>query len=286
MLLAKPDWIGVTKGLFTPTMLSGEALLVALGILGATVMPHNLYLHSSLVQTRANDRSKTGIREAIKYNTIDTIVALGFAFFVNAAILVLAAAVFHGGGRVVEDFADAPALLKPLLGGAAATAFAVALLASGQSSTITGTLAGQIVMEGFLNIRVKPWLRRIITRGIAIIPAVAMIAARGESGTVDLLVLSQVVLSMQLSFAIFPLMAFTSDRRKMGEFANPLWLKVVGYTVCMLIAGLNLKLLFDAVGPIWFAAGSAAGLLFASWVGVGWKEPAPVESEMPVTAHS
>jgi manganese transport protein len=278
MILAKPDWTGVAKGLVTPTMLSGESLVIALGILGATVMPHNLYLHSAVVQTRANDRSGTGLKEAIKYNTLDTIIALGFAFFVNAAILVLAAAVFHAGGHVVEDFADAPALLRPLLGGAAATAFAVALLASGQSSTITGTLAGQIVMEGFLNIRVAPWLRRMITRGLAIVPAIAMIAARGESGTVDLLVLSQVVLSMQLSFAIFPLMAFTSDQRRMGEYANPLWLKVVGYAVCIVIAGLNLKLLFDQIGPVWMAAGCAVAGLFAIWVKVWWRQPAPADA--------
>jgi manganese transport protein len=277
MILAKPDWGSIATGLVTPTMLSGEALVVALGILGATVMPHNLYLHSSLVQTRATDRSREGLREAIRFNTIDTIIALGFAFFVNAAILVLAAAVFHVGGRVVEDFADAPALLRPLLGGGAATAFAVALLASGQSSTITGTLAGQIVMEGFLNIRVAPWLRRLITRGVAIIPAIAMIAARGEKGTMDLLVLSQVVLSMQLSFAIFPLMAFTSDRRKMGEFANPLWLKVVGYAVCLLIAALNVKLLMDQVGIVWLAAGCGIAVAFAAWVGAAWKHPAPAE---------
>jgi manganese transport protein len=286
MLLARPDWGGVARGLVTPSMLSGEALVVALGILGATVMPHNLYLHSSVVQTRATDRTREGVREAIRFNTIDTILALGFAFFVNAAILVLAAAVFHVRGHVVEDFADAPALLRPLLGGGAATAFAIALLASGQSSTITGTLAGQIVMEGFLNIRVAPWLRRLITRGLAIIPPVGMILSRGENGTMDRLVLSQVVLSMQLSFAIFPLMAFTSDRRKMGEFANPLWLKVVGYAVCLLIAALNVKLLMDQLGVLWLAAGCAVALVFTAWVGVGWKRPAPAEMEQPAPAHT
>jgi manganese transport protein len=284
--VARPDWVSAAHGLVTPTALSGDALVVALGILGATVMPHNLYLHSSLVQTRASDRSPAGIREAIKYNTLDTVLALGFAFFVNAAILVLAAAVFHGRGHIVEDFADAPKLLRPLLGGGAATAFAIALLASGQSSTITGTLAGQIVMEGFLNIHVAPWLRRVITRGLAIVPAVIMIAARGEGGTVDLLVLSQVVLSMQLSFAIFPLMAFTSDRRRMGEFANPLWLRVVGYAVCLSIAALNLKLLLDQIGILWLAAGCGVAVVYAAWVNVGWKQPAPADSDHPLPAHS
>src|SRR5258708_4365139 len=213
IILAKPNYTGIVHGLFTPTVLQGNELFIALGILGATVMPHNLYLHSSLVQTRAHERTKKGLKDAIRNNTIDTVLALSAAFFVNAAILVLAAAVFHKGGTIVTEFQQAPELLKPVLGGIAATAFSVALLASGQSSTITGTLAGQIVMEGFLRIRIAPWLRRLITRGIALIPAVVVVALSNGKGTMDLVVLSQVVLSMQLSFAIFPLMMFTSDKR-------------------------------------------------------------------------
>ncbi len=245
MVLARPEWGAVGVGLITPRLPDADALFIALGILGATVMPHNLYLHSSIVQTRAHDRSKPGIAEAIRYNTLDTVLALGAAFFVNAAILVLAGTVFHTGGKAVEELGDAHALLKPLLGGAAATAFAVALLASGQSSTITGTLAGQIVMEGFLKIRVEPWLRRLITRGLALIPAVIMIVVTGGKNTVGLLIVSQVVLSLQLSFAIFPLVMFTSDRKRMGDFVNPLWLSVLAYTVCAIIASLNVKLLWD-----------------------------------------
>jgi manganese transport protein len=272
--LSRPDWTGVVHGLFVPIMPNGgEALVISLGILGATVMPHNLYLHSSIVQTRAHDRSPDGVKQAIKFNTIDTFAALGSAFFVNAAILVLAAAVFHGP---VKELGEAHRLLKPVLGGAAATAFAVALLASGQSSTITGTLAGQIVMEGFLRIRVKPWIRRMATRCLAIIPAMILIGASGGKNTMSLLVFSQVVLSMQLSFAIFPLLMFTSDRKKMGEFVNPLWLKIAGYGVGILIATLNLKLLYDEVthrlGAMWFFGGIAAALGFAAWVMFGYKE--------------
>lgn len=263
--MAKPDWASVGSGLVTPSLPPG-ALFIALGILGATVMPHNLYLHSAVVQTRKVDRSEHGIRQAIRFNTIDTVVALGTAFFVNAAILVLAAAVFHPKGQVVDDFRDAHQLLGPLLGGASATAFAVALLASGQSSTITGTLAGQIVMEGFLKIRIKPWIRRLITRSLAIIPAVILISIYGGQETVGLLVLSQVVLSMQLSFAIFPLLMFTSDPKKMGVFVNAMWLKLVGYGICIIIASLNLKLLWDEVGPVWFVAGGAVFVAFGVWV--------------------
>ncbi len=277
MFLARPDWGGVVRGLLTPGFpepFSGEggSLLIALGILGATVMPHNLYLHSSVVQTRANDRSPAGLRQAIRYNTLDTIIALGAAFFVNAAILILAAAAFHSRGTVVEELEQAHSLLNPLLGGAAATAFAVALLASGQSSTITGTLAGQIVMEGFLRIRISPWLRRLITRGLAIIPAIILITISGGKNTVQLLILSQVVLSMQLSFAIFPLLMFTSDRKRMGDFVNPLWLKVTGYLVCTIIASLNLKLLWDTIGPLWFSTAVAAVLLFTAYVMFVYKE--------------
>lgn len=281
MFLAKPDIGGIALGMVKPALPDAEALVIALGILGATVMPHNLYLHSSVVQTRAVDRSPEGLRQAIRMNTMDTVLALSMAFFVNAAILILAASAFHAlakSGTIVSELDQAHTLLRPLLGGAASTAFALALLASGQSSTITGTLAGQIVMEGFLRIRIQPWLRRAVTRGLAIIPAILMITAKGGKGTVDLLVLSQVVLSMQLSFAIFPLVAFTSNRTRMGEFVNPPWLKVLAYTICVVIAALNVKLLYDTltetpVGSMLFYGGTAAGLLFSAWVKWGWKEP-------------
>lgn len=266
IFLSKPDLSAMVGGALVPSMPSTEALLVSLGILGATVMPHNLYLHSSIVQTRRHGLDDAGKRDAIRYNTIDTVVALGSAFFVNAAILVLAAAVFHKQGIVVEELGQAHELLKPALGGAAATCFAVALLASGQSSTITGTLAGQIVMEGFLQIRIKPWLRRLITRSLAIIPALIVISASGGKNTVQLLVISQVVLSMQLPFAIFPLMTVTSSKERMGRFANPIWAKVVGYSICTVIAGLNAYLLYDTIGPIWLGAIALAMLAFALWV--------------------
>ncbi|MET3826899.1 NRAMP (natural resistance-associated macrophage protein)-like metal ion transporter [Sphingomonas sp. PvP055] len=188
------------------------------------------------------------------------------AFFVNAAILILAAAVFWRNGMVVSELQEAHQLLRPALGGAAATAFALALLASGQSSTITGTLAGQIVMEGFLNIRVAPWLRRLVTRGLAIIPALIVISATGGKDTVELLVVSQVVLSMQLPFAIFPLMMVTSSPVRMGEYANPLWVKLVGFTICTAIAGLNVYLLWETIGPIWVGLIGAAILGFAGYV--------------------
>jgi manganese transport protein len=256
IFLSKPDWAAVAAGTVTPSMPGMEALLVSLGILGATVMPHNLYLHSSIVQTRAFGLGDTDKAAAIKFNTIDTIVALGLAFFVNAAILILAAAVFHKNGIVVEELAQAHELLTPALGGAAATAFAVALLCSGQSSTITATLAGQIVMEGFLNIRIKPWARRLITRSLAIIPALAVVLMTGGKKTVDLLVISQVVLSMQLPFAIFPLMMVTSSKTKMGRFVNPMWVKVVGWTICAVISGLNIYLLWEELGPWWVVGGA------------------------------
>lgn len=272
--LASPDWGGVAKGLLIPSMPNyDQALVVSLGILGATVMPHNLYLHSSIVQTRAYSKSAKGLSQALRFNTIDTVVALGSAFFVNAAILVLAAATFHKLGIEVTDIEDVPQRLLPALGGTAATLFAVALLASGQSSTITGTLAGQIVMEGFLNIRVKPWVRRLTTRGIAIIPAIILIVATGGRDTVNLLVFSQVVLSMQLSFAIFPLLMFTSSREKMGEYANPLWVKMLGYGVCCLIASLNVFLLYKQLGIFTLSILVAVGVAFALWVRFGYREP-------------
>src|SRR6266511_47701 len=220
--LAHPDYAGVLLG-FVPTVevaRNPDMLYIALGILGATVMPHNLYLHSSIVQTRKYGDDFDSRREAIRYATIDSTAALTSALLINSAILIMAAAIFHGRGHEgVADISDAYALLSPLLGSAiAASVFAVALLMSGQNSTLTGTLAGQIVMEGFLNIRLRPWLRRLITRLIAIVPAVLVTAIYGEKGTNDLLVFSQVVLSLQLSFAVIPLVLFTSDRAKMGTF--------------------------------------------------------------------
>jgi manganese transport protein len=210
-------------------------------------MPHNLYLHSSIVQTRDYQRTSSGKREAIRFANIDSALALMLALFVNAAILIVAAAVFHRNGRFeVAEIGDAYKLLSPMLGVAgASTMFAVALLAAGQNSTITGTLAGQIVMEGFLNIRFAPWLRRLFTRSLAIIPTIIVVIFYGARGTANLLILSQVILSMQLSFAVFPLVAFTSDRKRMGEFVNPLWLKYLSYVVAFLIAGLNLWLLIQ-----------------------------------------
>ncbi len=250
---SKPSLTGVLLG-FVPgkdILLNKDMLYVSIGILGATVMPHNLYLHSSIVQTRDFARTPQGRREAITFATIDSTVALMLALFINAAILILAAASFHWSGHQdVAEIQDAYTLLKPVLGvGAASTLFAIALLASGQNSTLTGTLAGQIVMEGFLNIKLRPWLRRLVTRGIAIVPAVLIIGFYGESKTTALLVASQVVLSMQLGFAVWPLMRFTSDRAKMGEFANPLWLKLAGWFVTAVIIVLNTKLVLDYALP-------------------------------------
>jgi len=247
LALSQPSLSAIAGGLVpAPEIVTNPAMLyIAIGILGATVMPHNLYLHSSIVQTRAFDRSDKGKREAIRYATLDSSVALGLALFINAAILILAASTFHQAGRTdVAEIQDAYHLLTPMLGvGVASTLFAVALLASGQNSTVTATLAGQIVMEGFLNIRLPPWLRRLVTRLIAIIPAVTVAVVYGESGTARLLVLSQVILSLQLPFAVVPLVQFTSDREKMGRFANPAWLKLVAWLISAVIIGLNLKLL-------------------------------------------
>jgi NRAMP (natural resistance-associated macrophage protein) metal ion transporters len=248
IILSKPPFGGVMRG-FIPSaeiFTSPSMLYVAIGILGATVMPHNLYLHSSIVQTRRYEETPSGRREAVRFAFIDSTIALSFALFINAAILIIAAATFHTSGHTeVAEIQDAFKLLTPLLGAGASAVFALALLASGQNSTITGTLAGQIVMEGFLNIRLRPWLRRLITRGIAIVPALIVAIIYGESGTAKLLVLSQVILSMQLSFAVFPLVAFTSDKLKMGEFANPVWLKSLAYAVALIIAGLNIWLLLQ-----------------------------------------
>ena len=248
ILFSQPSLIGIAKGFFIPSaqiIRDPGMLYIAIGILGATVMPHNLYLHSALVQTRDFDRTPKGKREAIRFGTIDSTIALTFALLVNAAILIVSAATFyrHGYNNVAE-IGDAHKLLTPLLGvTGASTMFALALLASGQNSTLTGTLAGQVVMEGFLNIRLRPWLRRLITRGVAIVPAVIVTALWGTGGTAKLLVLSQVILSMQLSFAVFPLVTFTSDRKKMGEFANAFWLKSLSWFTAVLIALLNVWLL-------------------------------------------
>lgn len=258
MFLSRPPLGPILSG-FAPQYLSGEELYIAIGILGATVMPHNLYLHSALVQSRAVEPSVGGLREGARFNLVDSVAALNGAFVVNAAILVLAAAVFHQSGHNdVASLEDAHALLQPLLGSVLAPiAFAVALLAAGQSSTITGTMAGQVVMEGFVSLRLRPWLRRLITRLLAIVPAVIVILWRGDRGVGDLLILSQVVLSLQLSFAVVPLVHFTSDRRKMGQFATPVWGRVLAWVATALIIGLNIKLVMEAIADGW-AAGNAA----------------------------
>src|SRR5437879_4465596 len=244
--LAKPDYIAVAAGFIPrPGVVTNPGMLyIAIGILGATVMPHNLYLHSSIVQTRKYMDSVAGRAEAIRFATIDSSFALMTALFINGAILVMAAAVFHGSGHEsVADINDAYKLLEPLLGAKSASVlFAVALLCSGQNATLTGTLAGQIVMEGFINIRLRPWLRRLITRLIAIVPAIVVLLIVGERGTMPLLILSQVILSLQLPFAVFPLVAFTSDPKKMGTFVNPLWVKLLAWTVGGIIAALNVWL--------------------------------------------
>ena len=247
LVLSRPDLAGVAAG-FIPqaAVVTNPAMLyIAISILGATVMPHNLYLHSSVVQTRRYEETSAGKREAMRYAVLDSTVALTFALFINAAILVVAAATFHLSGHSdVAEIQDAYKLLTPLLGvTGASVVFALALLASGQNSTLTGTLAGQIVMEGFLHIRLRPWLRRLITRGIAIVPAAIVAILYGASGTAKLLILSQVILSVQLSFAVVPLVSFTSERAKMGEFVNATWLRWLSWTAAAFIAGLNAWLL-------------------------------------------
>lgn len=249
LLLSQPDIAAIGAGLVprAQVVTNPAMLYIAIGIIGATVMPHNLYLHSSIVQTRSFDRSEAGKREAVTFATIDSTIALMLAMFVNGAILILAASTFHVAGMTgVAEIQDAHRLLAPVLGaGIASTLFAVALLASGQNSTITATLAGQIVMEGFVNLRVPAWARRLVTRMLAIVPAVIVAALYGSEGTTRLLVLSQVVLSLQLPFAVVPLVKFTSDRRLMGRFVNPRWLKLVAWTISAVIISLNLKLLLD-----------------------------------------
>ena len=246
---ARPDYVAVAAGFVPQARILGDRnmLYIAISILGATVMPHNLYLHSSIVQTRKYLDNVAGKAEAIRFATIDSSVALMSALFINGAILVMAAAVFHGSGHEsVADIGDAYKLLSPLLGTKAASIlFAVALLCSGQNATLTGTLAGQIVMEGFINLRLRPWLRRLITRLIAIVPAVIVVSLYGERGSGQLLILSQVVLSLQLSFAVFPLVLFTSDRHKMGTFASSLWVQLVAWPVAVGIALLNGYLLWQ-----------------------------------------
>ncbi len=252
ILFSHPQVLGILGG-FIPRgeiIKNRDMLFVAIGILGATVMPHNLYLHSAIVQTRKYDRTPAGKREAIKFATLDSTVALMAALFINGAILVVAAAVFHQAGKTdIAEIQDAYKLLSPMVGvGAAGVFFAIALLASGQNSTLTGTLAGQIVMEGFLNIRLRPWLRRLITRSLAIVPAIIVTAISGESGTAKLLIWSQVILSLQLSFAVFPLIIFTGSKAKMGEFVNPAWLRILSWVAALFILLLNAKLLCDFCG--------------------------------------
>ena len=255
ILFSKPN-VGAMLGGLLPRfeiIQNTEMLYIAIGILGATVMPHNLYLHSSIVQTRKYARTSAGKAEAIRFATIDSSIALMIALFINGAILVVSAATFFGRGEHVAEIQQAYLLLSPTLGvPIASTLFALALLASGQNSTLTGTLAGQIVMEGFLRIRLRPWLRRLVTRLIAIVPAIIVTAIYGEHGTALLLVLSQVILSLQLPFAVVPLVAFTSNRRKMGEFVNPKWIQALAWITAAIIITLNVKLLSDYFGlTVW-----------------------------------
>lgn len=252
IVVSNPEWFPILKGLvpqkeivFNPSM-----LYIAIGILGATVMPHNLYLHSSIVQTRNYSRDDKGKREAIKFATLDSNISLLLAFFINAAILIVSSAAFHHTGyQDVADITDAHQLLSPILGTSLASiVFAIALLASGQNSTLTGTLAGQIVMEGFLNIKLKPWLRRLITRLIAVIPALIVAIIYGEKGTTDLLILSQVILSLQLSFAVVPLVMLTNNKLKMGAFANQGFLKYTAIIISFIIIVLNVYLVYTEIG--------------------------------------
>ncbi|HEV8537980.1 MAG TPA: Nramp family divalent metal transporter [Bacteroidota bacterium] len=265
VFLSDPAWTDVTKG-FVPH-LSKESLYVAIGILGATVMPHNLYLHSALVQTRAVEETLEGKKQACKWNLVDTAVALNAAFFVNAAILVVASAVFFKNNVVVTEIQQAHQLLTPLLGTmAASTLFAIALLSAGQSSTLTGTLAGQIVMEGFLQFKIRPVLRRLITRLIAIIPAVLVIGLQGDRGSYGLLILSQVILSLQLPFAVIPLIQFTSEKMRMGEFANKAWVQILAWASAIIIVGLNAKLVVSTLSDWIESAGDNAIWLWTTAV--------------------
>jgi manganese transport protein len=254
LIFAKPEWGGVLLGFVprTEIITNPGMLYIAIGILGATVMPHNLYLHSSIIQTRKFELTSSGKREAIRFGTIDSTTALMGALFINAAILILSSATFHTTGhQEVAEIQDAYKLLAPLLGtGVASLLFAVALLASGQNSTLTGTLAGQIVMEGFLNIKISPMLRRLITRALAVVPSILVIWHFGEGSATSLLIFSQVILSVQLSFAVIPLVMFTSDKKKMGEFVNSRWLKVIAWFIAILIAVLNVYLIIMTILPV------------------------------------
>lgn len=254
MFLAKPSLAEISTG-FIPSLPDESALYIAIGIIGATVMPHNLYLHSSLVQTRKFKRTAPDIRKAIKYNIFDSVIALNLAFFVNAAILILAASAFFKNGMYeVSEIQDAHNFLAPLLGSTLAPKlFAIALIAAGQSSTITGTLAGQIVMEGYLKLRISPWIRRLITRLLAIIPALIAIYIFGESATGKLLILSQVILSIQLGFAVIPLIHFVSDKTKMKEFVIPIYVRIISWVVATIIVGLNVRLIFEQL-TIWLSS--------------------------------
>lgn len=261
MFIVEPV-IGEVLSGFEPSVLSGNALYIAIGIIGATVMPHNLYLHSSLVQTRKIEKSSQGIKEALKFNLIDTTIALNLAFFVNAAILILAATAFYKNGlHEVAEIQDAYKLLDNIFGSLAPTLFAIALIASGQSSTITGTLAGQIVMEGHLNLRIQPWIRRLITRLLAIVPAFFTILYFGEDALGGLLVLSQVVLSLQLGFAVIPLIHFNSDKHSMKEFTIKTWVKILAWISALIIVGLNVKLVYQEV-QTWLEGGDDLWLIY------------------------
>jgi manganese transport protein len=291
IFIARPDFAGVVSGL-TPSLPPGS-LFVAIGILGATVMPHNLYLHSALVQTRRIGRDDASKRVASHYYLIDSTIALNAAFFVNASILILSAAVFHRNGVEVASIEEAYKILPSFLGKAAPILFGVALLCAGQSSTLTGTLAGQIVMEGYLHLKMAPWLRRLITRLLALIPAVVVISFAGEQATQRLLVLSQVILSLQLSFAIIPLIHFTSNKRNMGVFATPWWAQALAWLTAVIIVSLNAKLVLDQVsswiellsaqgllvGPIrleWIVAGLLYSLILAAALLLGWITLKPI----------
>jgi manganese transport protein len=261
----KPSFLEMGRALITPHFQQAGMLYVAIGIIGATVMPHNLYLHSALVQSRSFQKDEASIRRAIQFNAVDSTVALIIAFFVNAAILVLAATVFFGkqsvslpGGQIINFNANSDWIrvafltLAPLMGAtAASTLFAIALLASGQSSTITGTLAGQVVMEGFMRWRIQPWVRRLITRSLAILPAVVIIGLRGDSSVTDLLILSQVVLALQLPFAMFPLLQFTNSRRRMGEWRNGWFLLITGWASAILITAIDVWGLPESLRAAW-----------------------------------
>lgn len=264
IFLSKPSPSGIAGG-FVPTWLSGAELYVAIGIIGATVMPHNLYLHSALVQSRDVTRSRQAVAEACKFNLIDSAIAMNCAFLVNAAILIVAAATFWTNNQLVTEIQQAPAMLRNILGSELAPiAFALALLCAGQSSTITGTLAGQITMEGFLRFRIRAWLRRLITRTLAILPAVLVIIFAGEEKVYDLLILSQVVLSLQLSFAVVPLVKFTSSRQKMGPFVSPRWVQGLAWLVSFIIISLNGKLVYEEVSGWAAAAGDYGWLVVAA----------------------